>query len=165
MENCVYCKSNKIVRAGKNKNNVQRYVCRNCDRCFNELTNPNIGVVLNGEKYCSKCEKFKPVLDFQIKDNKLRYCCKKCASKLSKARYRNHNITELEFNNMLQLQKNKCSICNNDFKSNRHAYIDHNHENNKNRGVLCPKCNILLGACKDNINILKNAINYLLMHK
>jgi len=165
MENCIYCKSDNIVKAGKNKYKIQRYICRSCSKHFNENTDPNIGIVVNNKKYCSKCKLYKPTSEFKIINNKkLYYCCKKCTSKLSKARYGNHNMTESQFIDLINNQKNKCSICENDFKSNRHAYIDHNHKSGENRGLLCPKCNTLLGACNDDIKILNNAINYLIKY-
>ncbi len=164
MESCIFCGHNNIVRAGKNKRGSQRYICRKCGKYFNENTDPNIGVILNGKKYCSKCKTFKLVSEFQSTNGRLRYCCKKCASKSSKARFRNHNITEFEFVNLIDSQKNMCPICGDKFKSYKHAIIDHNHKNGKNRELLCSKCNTLLGMCNDNIDILNSAINYLLKH-
>lgn len=31
----------------------------------------------------------------------------------------------------------------------------------KVRGLLCHKCNLMLGLCKDNVTLLNNAIKYL----
>jgi len=39
--------------------------------------------------------------------------------------------------------------------------VDHCHNTNKVRELLCSACNILLGKAKDNISILQSAINYL----
>lgn len=164
MENCIFCKSTKIVKAGHTQNRIQRYNCNDCKKQFTENTIPERRIIINNEKYCSKCKKFKSILRFKTVKTKLCSQCKDCDSKESKARYRNHNITESQFNDLLNSQKNKCLICGNIFKSNRHTYVDHNHENNKNRGLLCPKCNVLLGACNDNIKILNNAIEYLIQH-
>ena len=43
--------------------------------------------------------------------------------------------------------------------------IDHDHKTRKVRGLLCPKCNNLLGSCDDNIEILNSAISYLEHYK
>lgn len=61
----------------------------------------------------------------------------------------------------LVLFENICNICNNEFKSDKYKRIDHNHITGKVRGLLCPKCNFLLGMCNDDIKILKSAISYL----
>lgn len=165
MNNCAFCNSDKIVKAGFNQHNHQRYICRSCNRSFTEQTNPNIGVVLNDEKYCSVCDQFKPLSKFPKRKNYIEYCCKSCKSKASKSRYSNHNLTKEEFDIMINNQNNRCSICNIEFKSNRTTYIDHDHITGKIRELLCPKCNGILGKSNDNILILENAIKYLLKHK
>ena len=39
--------------------------------------------------------------------------------------------------------------------------IDHCHETNKIRGLLCHHCNVALGSFNDSIELLQSAINYL----
>jgi hypothetical protein len=39
--------------------------------------------------------------------------------------------------------------------------VDHDHETNKIRGLLCSRCNTGLGLFFDNISNLENAILYL----
>lgn len=165
MKNCVHCESEKIVKSGKSKDGkTQRYICRSCGRRFTEKTNPNLRTIINGKKYCNKCKNFKPLSDFSFLKGKPKSHCKKCLSDESNARYRNHGISESEFRSLLTAQENKCSICDKSFKSNRHTYIDHNHTNGKIRGLLCPKCNGILGLCNDDIKILQRAINFIVEH-
>jgi hypothetical protein len=59
---------------------------------------------------------------------------------------------------MLEDQKNRCAICK---KDNKKLCIDHDHSTGIVRGALCTTCNSLLGMAKDNIQILKSAIEYL----
>ena len=54
----------------------------------------------------------------------------------------------------------KCYICN-EFPINKKLYVDHCHVTQKIRGVLCIKCNSLLGFCNDRIEVLDTAIKYL----
>ena len=73
-------------------------------------------------------------------------------------------FTEELFNQRVKEQNNKCAICNCDFDENivmRKKSADHCHSENKPRGILCRKCNVLLGNANDNISILSNAITYL----
>ncbi len=59
-------------------------------------------------------------------------------------------------------QNGKCKICEiKESKLNREFCTDHDHCTGKVRGLLCGTCNFLLGACHDDINILKKAILYL----
>ena len=41
------------------------------------------------------------------------------------------------------------------------AMVDHNHETKIIRGIICKNCNSALGMFKDNIIVMKNAIQYL----
>ena len=63
---------------------------------------------------------------------------------------------------MLNAQNNKCLICHTEFKTMKSTYIDHNHITGKVRGLLCVKCNSGIGYLNDDINLLKEAINYLI---
>ena len=56
-------------------------------------------------------------------------------------------------------------ICKNYFYSvskHKGLYVDHCHVTNKVSGLLCSKCNTFIGLAKDDVLILKSAIDYLL---
>jgi hypothetical protein len=53
-----------------------------------------------------------------------------------------------------------CEICKKP-KELKELKVDHCHKSRKIRGLLCHKCNVLLGMCLDNKKILRNAIIYL----
>lgn len=71
-----------------------------------------------------------------------------------------YNINEEIYNDMYQQRDGCCEICGKQIEY-RKLCVDHNHINNKLRGMLCKSCNMALGLFTDNIDILKNAINYL----
>jgi hypothetical protein len=60
---------------------------------------------------------------------------------------------------LVTAQDNKCAICNTSVSGNLH--IDHCHNSNKIRGLLCGSCNRGLGLFKDNSAVLASAIKYL----
>lgn len=62
---------------------------------------------------------------------------------------------------MLQKQDYKCAICLGPFKTSKDTHTDHNHKTNQSRALLCRACNHLIGNCKEDINILVKAIEYL----
>ena len=57
-------------------------------------------------------------------------------------------------------QNGCCAICKNAVPLNK-MDVDHNHEINQVRGLLCRSCNLVLGKVKENIQTLRNAIKYL----
>jgi len=107
--------------------------------------------------------------------------CKKCRSEYNK-RYKSRRklyfrrankkargLTLEQFNVMLKQQKGLCLICGlPEVDRNQHGIkdlaIDHNHNTNKVRGLLCSKCNRALGLFNvDNLGVLnlQKAIEYL----
>lgn len=67
-----------------------------------------------------------------------------------------------EYEQKLKDQNGKCAICKQE--SEHRLNIDHSHETGKIRDLLCRNCNYALGHAKDDINILKEMINYLDKH-
>ena len=86
-------------------------------------------------------------------------------------RYRSqYGISLEEYNNILSLQNGVCAICHKEETKiirgiRLKLAIDHCHESNKVRGLLCSECNTALGKFYDDIEILNNAINYLNKNK
>jgi len=67
-----------------------------------------------------------------------------------------------DFNRMYIEQDGKCKICKiHQSELTKSLSVDHNHSTGEARGLLCQKCNTLLGMAKDNLEILKSAIQYL----
>lgn len=83
-----------------------------------------------------------------------------------KERMKKYGLTPEDYESMYEKQKGKCLICG-EQKVNRGKYhslfVDHNHETGKVRGLLCQRCNFLIGQARDNVKILKSAIKYLEM--
>ena len=75
---------------------------------------------------------------------------------------RNYGITLEEYNIIFNNQQGCCAIC----KKHQDEFkipfgVDHNHKTGKIRGLLCGKCNLLLGYANDNITTLESATIYL----
>lgn len=59
---------------------------------------------------------------------------------------RTYGITLEEYNNILFSQENKCAICDREFNDKIRPAIDHIHDGSgRVRGILCIKCNGVLG--------------------
>lgn len=137
--------------------------------CSNVLSNMS-------PKICTKCGKeFPATTEFFFKDKRtkdgLQYFCKKCAYK-RKQEWRKENresarkthlkhrygITIEDYKELYNNQNGMCKICGTRYDI---LYIDHNHKNDKVRGLLCSNCNAGLGMFKENKLILIKALNYL----
>lgn len=73
-----------------------------------------------------------------------------------------------QYYKMIEDQKGLCAICNKEETRRNRAgeiskrlCVDHCHETNVIRGLLCHSCNTGIGKFKDDINLLKSAIIYL----
>lgn len=75
---------------------------------------------------------------------------------------KSYGITQQAFNQLLVKQHNSCAICKSPFTEVPH--VDHNHKNNKHRGLLCGSCNRGIGMFKDDLTRLRAAIVYLQEH-
>lgn len=73
-----------------------------------------------------------------------------------------YGLTKEDFFDLLEKQNIKCALCEDSFKSlnQNHLHIDHCHETNKIRGLLCMKCNVGLGMLGDNEEGLTKALAY-----
>ncbi len=109
----------------------------------------------DGNAFCFECK--------EIRNKKYR----KLYPKRYKHYQRTANLRRIyglevqEFKELLNSQSNKCAICDTTDWGTRNPHVDHDHESNLIRGILCSQCNRGLGLFKDNIEILKKAIRYL----
>jgi len=84
-----------------------------------------------------------------------------------------YKITKEDFNDMLNGQNGRCSVCNCLFDDIKKPNVDHDHSccpgqqtcGNCVRALLCSLCNTLLGKALDDPDILDKAANYLRQHK
>jgi hypothetical protein len=65
-----------------------------------------------------------------------------------------------EYEALKEQQGNCCAICNK-LAVDKPLQVDHDHQTNVVRGLLCFHCNILLGVAGDNKEVLLRAIDYL----
>lgn len=73
-----------------------------------------------------------------------------------------YGITLEDYNKLFTEQKGCCAICyKHQSELNKTLAIDHNHETNKVRALLCNNCNTGLGRFEEDIEVLQNAIKYL----
>jgi hypothetical protein len=97
-----------------------------------------------------------------------KYCEKHCSegpqrenAQIVRRKYeREYGITHDEFLAMLDAQGGVCAICKNR-NGKRAMNVDHDHATGTVRGLLCDRCNPMLGYARDDIAVLQTAIEYL----
>jgi hypothetical protein len=78
-----------------------------------------------------------------------------------KAKYDGMTLEDYDF--MCRYQNNCCAICScdNPGKGIKNWHIDHDHVTGAVRGLLCSRCNLMLGKANDNPYLLDAAADYL----
>ena len=127
--------------------------------------------------FCSKCGQDKPTDLFSINRRDSRgfsYNCKQCESAKQKEYYKATRDKRLEYRRkylygvdeevyqvLLKQSGGVCEICKEECVSGRALAVDHCHNSQEVRGLLCTNCNTALGSFKDDIDLMKKAIEYL----
>jgi hypothetical protein len=71
-------------------------------------------------------------------------------------------FTKEDFDSLFLLANFSCQICKTTKPIHKKGFVvDHCHKTGFARGILCAHCNAALGSFKDDIQILKSAIDYL----
>lgn len=85
---------------------------------------------------------------------------------------RKYGITSDQYKEMLKTQGDACAICKKPETSpdgrtggTKSLAVDHCHETQRIRGLLCKRCNTLLGSVGDSMDLLVQMVLYLERHK
>lgn len=120
------------------------------------------------EKRCPLCDTVKPASEFyKSNTNKdgLHGWCKLCSDRrtVENGRKRMYGVDPAKFDKILEDQNWSCAICGVDQPTagKKSFCLDHNHATGERRGILCTRCNTLIGNALDSVTTLKAAIAYL----
>lgn len=140
-------------------------ICRKCKQeksleCFNKKPKNKSGL----EAVCKMCTRIRVnIWKAKNKDKVKRH-------NYYYGRWWKYGLTEEQYIDMLNARENKCAICGQEETSKnkngaiKRLSIDHDHRTDEIRGLLCSRCNLILGHAKDDVQILQSAIDYLLRH-
>jgi hypothetical protein len=146
-----------------------------CHRCGKERPR-----VSSGRRLCEPC--FDEIYDMEDRPRAKLTPCSSCGAKrlradttagtrlcpicrsVSVSRRRqlsqSYNMTPREYLAMLEDQSYRCWICHT--KPRKTLHIDHSHsEPRLIRGLVCARCNTMLGMARDNPDLLRGAAKYL----
>lgn len=134
-------------------------------------------ILIIGRKICTKCRQEKLLEEFSVTKSHptgKKSECKACASlRFSKYRARDpegmrikdrlshytrsYGMTLDEAAALIIDRTGLCEGC----RRMEPLVVDHNHETNKRRGMLCNRCNRILGLARDNPDTLISLVEYL----
>ena len=75
-----------------------------------------------------------------------------------------YNISELDYQKLLQLQNGVCAICKKP-PGKIWLSVDHDHVTGKVRGLLHNSCNAAIGLLDDDPYTIEQALSYILKHR
>lgn len=145
------------------------------------------------EKHCPRCGNIKPIDQFGKRPNgKPKGYCIDCwrtydaeyaasadgreARRVARSKWNEGNheyfltyrygITKQQYDDMLAAQGGCCAICGRDNPGGKAKVwaVDHCHNSNQVRGLLCGPCNRGLGQFGDDVERLRAAVRYLELH-
>lgn len=131
-------------------------------------------------KRCGKCKTEKALEEFPPRESAVdgrRNECRACNRARASAWYqknrargifnakrytlkRRYGMTQQDWDDMLISQQGRCALCDSQMLRKKEPHIDHDHETNRVRGMLCFTCNTGLGALGDNAAGLRRALAY-----
>lgn len=88
--------------------------------------------------------------------NKRKYYRRNVSQRQIEHRRKRYGLTDTAYQALLASQGGACWIC----KRVRKLGVDHDHETNEVRGLLCIPCNRAIAALDDNAAGLRNALRY-----
>lgn len=139
-------------------------------------------------RLCTKCNQTKPPSEFyerKAKPGSYYSWCKACREANRKARYEaqrelargwgrkssykrqltKYGLTLDTYDEMLRAQGDSCAICGRTPGENgRRLAVGHNHRTGGVRGLLCNRCNRLVGQLENNSELCRQAMLYLQRH-
>lgn len=72
-----------------------------------------------------------------------------------------YGMTPEEYDELFSAQNGVCAICQQLCRTGRHLAVDHDHETDEVRGLLCAPCNTAIGLMEDDPERLIAAVKYL----
>jgi len=104
----------------------------------------------------------------EIKSNRIKENAEKRLEKKNKKRKgkewrfktlkQRYGLNEKQYNDLLESQNSACAICEESYDV---LYVDHCHTTNEVRGLLCPRCNTLVGYIEKSGHLIQKAKEFL----
>ena len=110
--------------------------------------------------FCAVCNDEFAKDDLIIYGSNHYFLCSPCKADVN--RLGRFGLSPADFEFLLKIQGYNCAVCEQPLKLKQHKFaVDHCHDSDDVRGILCRDCNVALGGFKDDPNTLLKAAEYL----
>ena len=164
LSQCQHCSKQIISLNGK----IPKFCCQRC----RYITNNKITTM---QQVCLICKTTFAYNHNPQRPRPRKYCSSKCYDKLPgrtqevdrhRHKLKTYGLTIKDFEDLLIKQNHQCAICRRPETAKlngktKRLSVDHCHETNQVRGLLCSRCNFVIGQMTDDWLILDNAVEYL----
>jgi hypothetical protein len=98
--------------------------------------------------------------DLIVHGRKSYFLCSPCKADMN--RLDRFGLSPADYEFLLKIQGYNCAVCNDPLKLKQYRFaVDHCHDSDDVRGVLCVRCNTALGSFDDDPDLLLRAAEYL----
>lgn len=99
-------------------------------------------IVFTDVRQCKHCQ-----INYTVINNAQVYCRICCPSSRAYNRLKCYNLSQPEFETLLVQQNHKCALCHDKLieGGSTNLNVDHCHNTGKVRGLLCHRCNMIVG--------------------
>jgi len=110
--------------------------------------------------FCAVCRGEFLQKDLIVHGRKDYFLCSKCKSDVN--RLDRFGLSSSDYDFLLKLQGYNCAICHKPLKLKQYKFaVDHCHDSDDVRGILCVRCNTALGSFDDDPDMILRAAEYL----
>lgn len=147
-----------------------KHFCKQCTREIDLARNEHKLIMPRKTKgdliHCRYCEQYLPKSSFWSKNT----YCKTCQPLIGHiSNLKKYNLTRDDYVDLEKSQNGVCKICGEAESKRKRLSIDHDHSccdgptscGKCIRGLLCFRCNSILGQARDNKELLQTMIEYL----
>lgn len=166
VKTCPHCHQSKLLlEYGLNQQVCQ--VCQAAEEARKHLPPPERRPVLD-PKPCRTCHQIKPLSSYYraagMPDGRT-LDCKDCLRVMHAKPRRDANLRSrygldsISYQHLLASQDGRCAICGQE-PNGTPLHVDHDHVTGKVRGLLCVRCNVVLGLLESESERVEKAIAY-----
>lgn len=116
----------------------------------------------NAEKINARQREYRKANGDRLRANERKWRSRNVEKIAAYYREQKYGISQAEWNALLEKQNYGCAICGRTTETGRrNLSVDHDHVTGRVRGILCQNCNAGIGHFRDDVDLVRTAVQYL----